>query len=100
MLLRLRTPAVSMTMYVRPSFSMRTSTASRVVPGISETMTRSAPASELMNVLLPALRLPTTAIFMATWAGASAVSAGRRDTMAAASSYRPRECLALTGMTG
>ena len=39
----LRTPAVSITTSVRPSFSMRTSTASRVVPGISLTMTRSLP---------------------------------------------------------
>ena len=41
----LRTPAVSIRTKVSPSRSMITSTASRVVPGISETITRSSWAS-------------------------------------------------------
>ena len=44
----LRRPAVSTSTYRRPSCSMSTSTASRVVPGFSLTITRSSPASALM----------------------------------------------------
>ncbi len=63
----LRRPAVSIASTERPSgISKRTSIASRVVPGISEAMTRSSPASWLMSVDLPALRLPT----MANWRSA------------------------------
>src|SRR5215211_4471916 len=65
----LRTPAVSMTTSVLPSFSKRTSMLSRVVPGTSDTITRSpcvpsgsnTSAIELTSVLLPAFRLPTIA---------------------------------------
>ena len=42
---------------------------SRVVPGTSETITRSASARLLMNVLLPTLRRPTMASFSADFAG-------------------------------
>ena len=44
-----------------------TSTESRVVPGTSETIMRSSRASLLINVDLPALRRPTTAIFITGW---------------------------------
>ncbi len=47
-----------------PSSSNRTSTLSRVVPGTSLTIIRSAWASVLMNVLLPTLRRPTMATFI------------------------------------
>ena len=60
-LLRLRTPAVSISVIVRPSISMRTSTLSRVVPAISLTITRGSPASWFTRLLLPALRRPTMA---------------------------------------
>ena len=58
------TPGVSMAMNVLPSSSNRTSTLSRVVPGISLTITRSAWVSVLMNVLFPVLRRPQIAIFI------------------------------------
>ena len=41
--------------------SKRTSTASRVVPAISLTITRGSPASAFTSELLPALRRPTIA---------------------------------------
>ncbi len=47
-----------------PSSSKRTSTLSRVVPGTSLTIIRSAWASVLTNVLLPTLRRPTMATFI------------------------------------
>ena len=47
-----------------PSSSNRTSTLSRVVPGTSLTIIRSAWASVLTNVLLPTLRRPTMATFI------------------------------------
>ena len=57
-----RRPAVSIATNVCPSISKRTSTASRVVPAISETITRSSPASAFTSVLLPELRLPMMAM--------------------------------------
>ncbi len=47
-----------------PSSSKRTSTLSRVVPGTSLTIIRSAWASVLTNVLLPVFRRPTMATFI------------------------------------
>ena len=55
---------MSMAMKVLPSSSKRTSTLSRVVPGTSLTIIRSALASVLTNVLLPTLRRPTMATFI------------------------------------
>ena len=67
-----RTPGVSMAMNVLPSSSNRTSTLSRVVPGTSLTIIRSALASVLTNVLLPTLRRPTIATFIAGSVAAAA----------------------------
>ena len=64
MLLVRRRPGVSMATNALPSSSNRTSTLSRVVPGISLTIIRSAWASVLTNVLLPVLRRPTIATFI------------------------------------
>ena len=64
MLLPRRRPGVSMAMNGLPSSSKRTSTLSRVVPGTSLTIIRSAWASVLTNVLLPTLRRPTMASFI------------------------------------
>ena len=61
----------------RPSSSKWTSTESRVVPGRSETIIRSAWARVLMNVDLPVLGRPTTAIFMTASAGFSSSAAGK-----------------------
>ena len=55
-----------MAMNGRPSSSKRTSTESRVVPATSETIIRSACAKVLINVDLPVLGRPTTAIFIAS----------------------------------
>ena len=54
-------PGVSMATNALSSSSNRTSTLSRVVPGTSLTIIRSAPASVFTNVLLPTLRRPTMA---------------------------------------
>ena len=61
----------------RPSSSNWTSTESRVVPGRSETIIRSAWARVLMKVDLPVLGRPTTAIFMTASAGFSSSPAGQ-----------------------
>ena len=58
------------------SSSKCTSTESRVVPGRSETIIRSARASVLINVDLPVLGRPTTAIFISVSAGFSASAGG------------------------
>jgi hypothetical protein len=56
------------------AYSTFTSTASRVVPAISDTITRFCPAIVFTSVDLPALRLPTMAIFRS--ASGSGVSSG------------------------
>ena len=53
-----RIPAVSISRYFLPSRSTITSIASRVVPGISEAMTRSNPASVLTSVDFPTFGRP------------------------------------------
>ena len=66
-----------MAMNVLPSSSNRTSTLSRVVPGTSLTIIRSALASVLTNVLLPVLRRPTIATFIVgSSGGASNIAIG------------------------
>ena len=69
-------PAVSIARNVRLSSSKCTSTESRVVPGLSETIIRSARARVLINVDLPVLARPTTAIFISVSAGFSASADG------------------------
>ena len=87
-----------MAMNVLPSRSKRTSTLSRVVPGTSLTIIRSASARLLMNVLLPVLRRPTMASFSAASLGgaSSGVAAAGARRSASSSSSRPRFCSALT----
>src|SRR5262245_22962461 len=57
-----RSPAVSTSRKRWPSCSTLTSTASRVVPGTSDTTTRSSPTRRFTSELLPTLGRPTTAI--------------------------------------
>ncbi len=70
-----------MAMNGRPSSSNRTSTESRVVPGRSETIIRSAWARVLMKVDLPVLGRPTTAIFITASAGGAAWACGSISSM-------------------
>ena len=76
----LRTPAVSMAMKTLPSRSKRTSTLSRVVPAHLADDHALALGQALMNVLLPVLRRPTMASFIATWPAAvsSSPAAGQQ----------------------
>ena len=71
-----------------PSSSKRTSTLSRVVPGTSLVIIRSACTSVLTSVLLPTLRRPTIATFMTASSGASSSGtvAGSFSRMAFSSS--------------
>ncbi len=71
------TPAVSIARNGRPSSSNRTSTESRVVPGRSETIIRSAWARVLMKVDLPVFGRPTTAIFITASAGLAVSDVGQ-----------------------
>ena len=58
-----RMPAVSISTYSCPSGAVnRVSMASRVVPAMSETITRSSPSSRLTSDDLPTFGLPVTAI--------------------------------------
>ena len=88
-----------MAMNALPSSSNRTSTLSRVVPGISLTIIRSAWASVLTNVLLPVLRRPTIATFISGSAPGCVVAspAAAARGSCASSSARLRFCLVLTG---
>ena len=81
-----------------PSSSNRTSTLSRVVPGTSLTIIRSAWASVFTNVLLPVLRRPTMATFIV--GSACAVlrppsTSGSRSTIRSSSKSRLRFCMVL-----
>ena len=71
-------PGVSIATNGLPSSSNRTSTLSRVVPGTSLTIIRSAWTSVLMNVLLPTLRRPTMATFISGSPLSAASSVERR----------------------
>ena len=79
-LLDFRRPGVSIAMNSLPSSSKRTSTLSRVVPGTSLTIIRSAFASVLTNVLLPTLRRPTIATFI-TGSSTDCSSGDRRQAL-------------------
>ena len=96
-----RIPAVSISRYFLPSRSTITSIASRVVPGISEAMTRSNPASVLTSVDFPTFGRPTTAIrgrsaSFASVASPASARAGIRATIASSSSDTPVPCSAET----
>mmetsp|Transcript_8994 Transcript_8994/g.15744 ORF Transcript_8994/g.15744 Transcript_8994/m.15744 type:complete len:387 (+) Transcript_8994:491-1651(+) len=75
MLFLRRTPAVSSNRYSTPSRSSTSSTVSRVVPAISDTMARSVPNSLFRMEDLPTLGLPTIAT-----ATSSSHSAGLKST--------------------
>ena len=91
-------PGVSMAMKTLPSRSKRTSTLSRVVPGTSLVIIRSACTSVFTSVLLPTLRRPTIATFMTASCGASSsgMVAGSFSRMAFSNSSLPRFCSVLT----
>ena len=57
-------PAVSMKTNFPCSFSIIVSVASRVVPAIDDTITRSSPAIRLIRDDFPAFGLPITATFI------------------------------------
>ncbi len=76
-----RMPGVSIATKLLPSSSKRTSTLSRVVPGTSLTIIRSAWTSVLTNVLLPTLRRPTMATFISGSPISSGFSVERRRKM-------------------
>ena len=76
-----------------------TSTASRVVPAISETITRGALRSRLMYDDLPTFGRPTMATRSGFAADSSASAGGSRETTAWTRSSTPRECSAETGST-
>ena len=59
-----RIPAVSMNTYSTPSCTTVSSTASRVVPAIGETIARSLPVSVLSSVDLPTFGRPMIATLM------------------------------------
>ena len=80
-----------------PSISKRTSTASRVVPAISLTMTRGSPASVFTNELLPALRRPTIAKRTSGTSGCSpALDFSRRSHTVSSKRFDPYPEVALT----
>ena len=89
---RRRRPAVSTRIYGLPLRSKGTSIASRVVPGISNAITRSSPINLLIRVDLPTLGRPTTAIFIGRL-GSFSCSSGSGSGMpneSKASSIKPR----------
>lgn len=100
-------PAVSMRVWSSFPYSYGTSTASRVVPAISETMVRSSLRMALMSDDLPAFGLPTMAIFrpvLATCSSASAIFSARSAaigwmtfSICSMRSWNPRPCSAETG---
>ena len=81
-------PAVSTKMYLPCAFSTGVSTASRVVPGMSDTMTRSCPVMRLISELLPAFGLPMTAT--RTTPSSGGVSSGSGNSSSTASSTSPQ----------
>ena len=90
-----RSPAVSINSTGQPSNASDTDTASRVVPGIGETMLRSNPARAFRSVLFPAFGAPA----MATVHGSTRcrpTAAFRRRTAANASASGPPASICLT----
>ena len=59
-------PAVSIRVYLSPSFSKGLSIESLVVPAIGETMTLFSPRRQFMSEDFPTLGLPITAIFISS----------------------------------
>ncbi len=74
-----------------PSIMQRTSTASRVVPGISLTMTRSEPKRAFTKLDLPAFRRPTIATRSSRVSGSASPSSSavKRASSLSMRSWRP-----------
>ncbi len=99
-LLCLRIPAVSINTYLPYSFSVKVSTASRVVPATSETIRRSSPKIRLITELFPALGLPITATLIASFQpseSASSLSGGKYESARSSRSPVPLPCTDETG---
>ena len=84
-LLFLLIPAVSMSIYLSPSFSNGVSMESLVVPAIGDTITLFSPTSSLMREDLPTLGLPITAILI-TSSSSSYCSFGKAFTISSSRS--------------
>ncbi len=87
----LRSPAVSINTYSLSLYTISVSIASRVVPAISDTITRSSPAILLMMDDFPTLGFPTIAIRGRS--SSSSVSAASSNIAVTASSISPRPSL-------
>ena len=84
-----RMPAVSMKIYLPYLFSRRVSTASRVVPAISATMTRFSPSTRLTSEDLPTFGLPMTATRMRSSSSSPSSSGGKFSMHASSISSVP-----------
>ena len=84
-----RIPAVSTSTNVRSSVSSTVSIASRVVPGMSETMSRSCPSRALSRLDLPTFGLPSTATRIASSDTGWPRPPGRRSSTASSRSPVP-----------
>ena len=93
-----RMPAVSMKTYLPYLFSKGVSTASRVVPATSETMTRFSPSMRFMSEDLPTFGLPMTATLMRSSSSPSPSSGGKCATQASSRSPVPWPCTAESAM--
>ena len=88
-------PAVSISRTVRPAHSNDVSMASLVVPGMSDTMVRSWPSSELTSELLPTFGRPMMATPTGLSSIAQAASSGLSASAAMASAGSSAACSAL-----
>ena len=93
-----RMPAVSMKTYFPYAFSRGVSTASRVVPATSLTMTRFSPSTRLTREDLPTLGLPITATRITSSSAASSSSSGKYAKQASSRSPVPCPCTAETAI--
>ena len=93
-----RIPAVSMNRYLPRPFSKGLSTASRVVPATSLTMTRSCPRMRLTREDLPTLGLPMMATLMTSSSSSSSSSGGKYWKQASSRSPVPWPWTAETAM--
>ena len=96
---RLRSPAVSTSVYCLPARRNGTSIGSRVVPGVPNAITRSSPTSALTSVDLPTFGLPTIATrgCPSSRSAAAGSSSGKSASTASRSSLTPSPCAAEIG---
>src|SRR5215203_1424969 len=94
---RPRRPAVSTRTTGRPSTSSRVSIASRVVPAMSETITRSEPRKALTSEDLPTLGRPITATRTVSSSSSCGSRSPRATTIASRRSPVPRPWVEETG---